>query len=362
MAVYSYLFTDILTNNVLGDMPLHGVTFDRQLNKAGNFGGSTNLDTSFLSNDDIKSLTTPGRTGIYVYRDDRIVWGGIIWSRTYQSQAKALQISAQTFESYAYRRIYRPSSPYVYNNAQCFIVNQLWQSLQSYSYSNIGVTGVDTLPGGDITRSMTVNPWDFKSYGDIIDGLTNLDDGPDYTIECYESSGVPTRQLMLGYPRLGSIAAYTELLLDYPGNITNYYRTANASENNNQYWATGDGDGAAMVVGVASDSGTLGSGNPLLESSSSYSGVTQQATIDAHAVSDLAAKPLGKIKYSFELMATEEPVFGSYSLGDDARIMIEDPWFPEGIEFTTRTVGWSVTPSSSESTESVNLVLEGDEG
>jgi hypothetical protein len=76
----------------------------------------------------------------------------------------------------------------------------------------------------------------------------------------------------------------------------------------------------------------------------------------------MANMAIGSNRFTLQLIATDEPVFGSYSLGDDARVTIEDPRNPDGVEFTTRVVGWSVTPSSSESIEEVSLVLEGDEG
>lgn len=361
MARYSYLFQEILTGQILGEMSVNGVTFDRALNRAGNMQGSVNLDNDLTPNDDILAMTEKGKNAIYVYRDDLIVWGGIIWTRTYQSQAKSLQFTAQTFESFPYRRNYRPGSARKYNEAQCSIIVKLWDILQQHSSATIGVEFDVPLPADDVVRQVNIYPWTFRSFGDIIQGITDFDTGPDYYVDVFEDQGLPRKRLTLGYPRLGATISKTNLVIDYPGNVLNYYWTENASETATRYYATGDGDNAAMKVGVATDTARLGNNYLLTENINSYQGVTSQATISAHAAKDLKNGNISKVKHQFSLKADEEPEFGSYALGDDARVRIQDSRFPSGIDISVRVVGWSVTPSSSDSTEEVALILEGEE-
>jgi hypothetical protein len=362
MAVYHYLFQEILTGQILGEMPVNGVSFDRQLNRAGNMQGSVNLDNDLIPNDDILAMTEKGRNAIYVYRDDLIVWGGIIWTRTYQSQGKSLQFTAQSFESYAYRRIYRPSSARRYNEAQSSIICKFWDLIQLHDNAALGVDFDIALPPGDVVRQINVFPWTMRSFGDIIEqDMTDQQDGVDYYIDVFEDEGLPAKRLNLGYPRLGAPISKTNLVLDYPGNILNYYWTENASETNLRYYATGDGDESAMLVGTAIDDARLANNYLITDATNSYQGVTSQATINAHALSDLRNGNISKVKHQFTLKAEEDPPLGQYSLGDDARVIIEDTRFPTGIDFQVRVVGWSVTPSSAEATEEVSLILEGDE-
>jgi hypothetical protein len=373
-AVYTYLAQDIMTGTILNELPLHGVNFDRQLNKAGNLGGSSSLDNGRLSNDDLLEATTPGRTAVYAYREDKIVWSGIIWSRWYQSQGKALQFSAQTWESYAYKRIFRGDgkTKVTITDTQCRIIQTLWTDLQwSDPRANIGVLGADTFPSGDVTRTYVFDPYSFDTYGSTIDDITdNFDDSAEFYIRTYEDGfGNPVKQLVFGYPRVGSIVDFTNFVLDYPGNILNYYYTENASEAANRAFATGDGSGDAsdqgdssvVVWGVAEDTSSTTAGYPLLDSVTSHSGVTAQATIDAHARSDLAAKPVPTISHTFEIDPVQDPVFGTYGLGDDARIQIQDPRFEDGLDDVVRVVGWTVQPGESDSPETVSLVLQEDE-
>lgn len=362
-ARYTYLATDLLSGRVLGELPLHGVSFDRQLNKASNWQGSGNLDNDMLSNDDMLAATAPGRTSVYVYREDQIVWGGIIWSRTYQSQAKSLQMTAQSFESYAYKRIYRPSTTIKYEKAQCWLINELWRSLQSDQlHSDIGVRILDpeSLPSNDVVRQLTVNPWDMKSYGEIIDDpLMNFQDSAEWTIECFEEQGVPQKQLLLGYPRLGIPVEFTPIVIDYPGNILNYYWSESASQSANAVWATGDGDQAALTTGYANNQASLDVGYPLLEAHESHQGVTKQDTIDDHAKKDLVDAAVPRLSKTIQIKADEQPEFGTYPIGSDAKMQILDTRFPDGFEGTVRVLGWSVTPSSSEAVEEISLIIEG---
>jgi hypothetical protein len=373
-AIYTYLAQDLTSGIILNELPLHGVTFDRQLNKAGNMGGSSSLDNGRLDNDDLLEATVPGRTALYIYREDKIVWGGIIWSRWYQSQGKALQFSAQTWESYAYKRIYRGDGVHTLTltQAQCQLVQWLWNDLQqSDSRANIGVLPASRFPAHDITRTYALNPFDFKTYGSTIDDITdNYDDSCEFYIDTYEDGyGNPVKQMVLGYPRVGTVVNFTDLVIDYPGNILNYYYTENVSDAANRAFATGDGigdtsdtgDSSQVIWGVATDTASMGAGYPLLDSSTSHSGVTVQSRINAHARSDLAQKPVPTISHTFELDPVADPVFGTYGLGDDARVQIQDPRFPDGLDTVVRTIGWSVKPGESDGPEQLSLVLQEDD-
>jgi hypothetical protein len=46
----------------------------------------------------------PGKTGLYILRNNECVWGGIIWSREYDIDAKSLSVSGLEFTSYLHHR------------------------------------------------------------------------------------------------------------------------------------------------------------------------------------------------------------------------------------------------------------------
>jgi hypothetical protein len=102
-AQYRYFTTDLLTNTVLAEIPFSGVSFERSIKAAGSFSGSIPVIPETASMN-IYDSTMPGKTGVYVVRDQECIWGGIIWSRSYDVVDKMLSVNASEFTSYFYKR------------------------------------------------------------------------------------------------------------------------------------------------------------------------------------------------------------------------------------------------------------------
>lgn len=100
---YRYFTVDILSNSLLAEIPFSGVSYDRTLKAAGSFSGSIPVIDK-TSQYGLYENTMPGRTAVYVMRDDVCVWGGIIWSRSYSVTSQRLSVSASEFTSYLQRR------------------------------------------------------------------------------------------------------------------------------------------------------------------------------------------------------------------------------------------------------------------
>jgi hypothetical protein len=100
---YRYFTADLLTNQVFGEIPFKGVSYERALKGAGSFSGSIGItpETAKLG---VYNTTLPGKTALYVVRNGVCVWGGIIWGRTYDVVTKKLNVSASEFTSYLYHR------------------------------------------------------------------------------------------------------------------------------------------------------------------------------------------------------------------------------------------------------------------
>jgi hypothetical protein len=364
VASYSFLTTDLVTNQVLGELPVNGVSLDCQLNSSGNMSAGMKLDDPRISNENLLERCTPGKTSFWVYREAQIVWGGIIWTREWQTVGKSLSITGQTFESYAARRFPKSwigTSVLQYNQGQCSIIDALWQGMQSVPNGSIGVDPyAGTFDPTDVVRQLTVNGFDLStSFDAAIQSILTFQDGPDYTISwATDNNGLPLKQLVI-QPRIGSPVGSTDLIVDYPGAVKSYTYNENASSGNNQWWAAGDGTDATQLVGVATDAVSLASGWPLLEGTNSYDGVTQQSTIDAHAASDLSAFGVPLVTHSAELKADAMPTFGTYSMGDYIVINVTDPRFPDGIRFILRVIGWSIQPpDEGQGTETISLVFD----
>jgi hypothetical protein len=102
-ADYRYYTVDLLTNNVIAEIPFTGVSYSRALSKAGSFSGDIPMIDA-TSSFNLYETTMPGKTALYVLRNGVCVWGGIIWSRSYSPANKTLTIDGQEFISYLYHR------------------------------------------------------------------------------------------------------------------------------------------------------------------------------------------------------------------------------------------------------------------
>lgn len=101
---YRYFVCDLMTNELLAEVPFKGVSYSRSLTEAGRFTGDIAVteDTYNLS---LYENTLPGKTVLYAVRNGVCVWGGIIWGRTYSLVDKVLSVTAAEFTSYLSHRV-----------------------------------------------------------------------------------------------------------------------------------------------------------------------------------------------------------------------------------------------------------------
>lgn len=174
--VYRYFLTDLLSNEVISEVPFSGVSFERANRRAGEFSGTIPFiqATKGLN---LYEATMPGRTGLYVMRNNVCVWGGIVWARSYDVESKELEVSASEFTSYLYHR-------------------NVWQTIQ-YGSNFIGISsyqvsgGVATITTeiahgfdiGDKVRVTFTNP--------IVDGTHTITAVPSANQYQFETTSAP---------------------------------------------------------------------------------------------------------------------------------------------------------------------------
>ncbi len=359
---YRYIFVDILTNRVLNELPCYGTWFSRQLSGAGNMTATVPMNSQPYKNIDFKGATTPGKTALYALCDDAVIWGGPIWTRTYNSSAKTLQLSGQTWESWPGK--FYPSTSLAYTGMdQRNIVVDLLTKMQAVTLQNAQFTFPSSYPTS-IVRTENFPFEDLKSYSELIEYLSEFDDGFDYEIvPTLDTNGVFQRIVNLGNSKLGKSQALSGLLYDYPGSITGYYYTENAASSAVKVYGVGGapGDNVAPIRSQYIQSDIVATGvYPLLQSVFTNGDVTVQRTLDAQtkAYGDSKRTPL--ISWTIDVDPAVDPLVGTWSLGDHAHIAIDDPgFFEDPLSTYVRVLGWELTPPSSDNKESLKLVLEG---
>ncbi len=360
MAQYTYLFMDILTQQINAELPCERATMSTALNSAGRFTGYVPLQDPNVQRMDPINTTEPGRTAVLVDRDGTLIWGGPLWTRKWDTTQQLLELGASDFLSYFQHRYL--SADRVYTSVdQLAIVRDLVAFAQGISGGNIHVNVSSNSSG--ILRSQTWYGYELQEIAKAIQDLAALEQGFDFAFDIQYVGGVPTITLNLSYPRRGRTADVTGWMWEYPGNVANYIWPEDGSLLASTSWAVGSGSGTSMIFTSASSPALTGAGWPAIEQVISYKDVTDASVLASHAAADVAAASNPVTLPQLTVRADIDPILGSYIVGDDARVRITDARFPAaasggaGIDTTLRIHQIDVTPPSDQSPEQAVLTM-----
>jgi len=378
MATYKYYFYDFMSRTLLDEFggAMFGVNFSAFLSgkigsKVGTFTGTFRADTPGRQVSDLLAATNPGRTALWVDRDDVPVWCGILWSRTYQATGRTYELSAQTFESYPHE-VYNSADANATEPCQDF-VSIAWGSIQGNASYNVGVV-TPALTGIGSTITKTFVGTDYNSWGDFIDEMATS--GAEFYIKpTKDVNGNRIPQLIVGrwdlvenppttYYRIGVPVAQAQqsgVDLQYPTGIADYWWPENAVQAANRVLAIGKANGASTPRQIYTNTANLAQGYPGLDNRLTLSSVDTQGSLNNIAATQLTNMQPPVLTPTIVLNGSVEDVFGSWSLGDNVKLVIDDPYrFPNGpVTGVTRIVGYSLTPSSENGPETVSLTIDG---
>jgi hypothetical protein len=359
---YRYLFADLLTNEIIGELPLTGVAFTQQLNQAGTFTGHLLLSGINTAAFNVDPSTIPAKCSLYVDRDGVLVWGGVIWGRQYNSASQTMTYQAREWISYFERRRITETLSFT-NIDQLVIAKALVQNAQAKTYGNVGITYNSA---GQTTSGILIDRvyygYEIKNLFNAIQDLSRQSDGFDFDIEiAYDPiTDLPTKAFNTYYPRSGEVYTTTSLtvpVFEFPaGNIVEYEYPEDGMIATNSVWAVGAGSNEGKILANAQHPTIFADGWALLEDQQSYSDVTDQTVLDNLAMGALNALVTPPITMKIVVPAFVNPTFGSYEVGDDARVIINDDRFPNGLDAIFRIVGLSVQPGE-DGPERVTLTL-----
>jgi hypothetical protein len=352
MASYTYLVCDLVTNRILALVPFIGVSYQTTLNGIGTFSASLPLSDPKIAASNWDFATIEARSVIYVLRDDVAVWGGIIWTRDYDSQSQLMHFQASTFESYYSHLPYGGTRTWT-NIDQCQIVRDIFTDISAIGF--VLPMPVSTNNSG-VLRDFQVLRNDFKWVSDLLCSLQQLPEGFDFNVDViYTPSTGPLKQLNLGFPNRGVSVANSTLVFEYPGNIEHYRASEDGTSFATDVLELGAGTGLGMVVGQYGDATLLTDGWPIMYQIVSRKDQDDPAFLDEYARGDLAIyrQPTGIAE--LHVRADMDPKPGTYSIGDAARVRVLDPRFPNGADVFDRIQSNRVTVSD-DGHEDVTLV------
>lgn len=360
MAEIRHIFGDVRTGKVIEEIRCQGVSMKDDLDTGGEWRGTFTLDQTGKDNEVLLSATQPGRCFVVTERNGVVIWGGLVWTRTYQSQAKSTQIYAKGFKAYTASRVCTVDLNYV-NIEQRNIMRNLYLSMQSDANS-VQVTVPSTF-NDVVLASLSVKGSDLKTYRSIIDSIADSDNGFDWVITTRRTGASYTHELQIGYPHIGSAAESSAVVFEYPGNITNYWSNESMGSPGTHIFAVGatDSESETTLLARAQHNDLLQGGFPRFDVVTSHKEVESQVLLDGIVRQEAAIlKPPMPI-LTVELKADLDPIMGSYKPGDMAQVVIRDPRYPLTFKQFQRVLSFDYYPPSNDSEELARVVFEGEE-
>jgi hypothetical protein len=367
MPVYRYFFEDLKTGTFLDELPgMYGTYMSGNLSQAGDWTGTIRMDSDYRSPQEILDVTMPGRTVVWCERDTQLIWGGILWSRTYQSDGRTCQLQARTFDAYLvkdYCDVDLNLTDYKTN-----IVREAFR--RAFEVGSDAPTGLLDIPvavgsDGDITYNKVLVGIDYHTWDDVVKEYVR--GGVEYRIRYYKDTLGRHAALDLGRWDLGDgymigvpwTSTVPKLLFQYPGEISKYWWAESTANAANVLAGIGKANDASTPRATLINSASLAAGYPRLRKRYTFS-ETENVTVLGQTLSamrDVVAPPMINPTLVLQLSpSTEDADFGNWNLGDYFDYVLDDPYrFPKVRRGTTRVTGWGLTPGGSDGPETITL-------
>lgn len=345
--------------------------FERMLGEAGTMQQATiKITDPRVQAMGLKAKVQPRRTTLVILRDEQVVWEGIIWTRRYKKSEGQMVIGASELRSYFdSHRLLRPvdgpsgaDKVLSFNQVDQFaIFRALLADAQAVTRAgdavgDIGIEMDETQMSGVLRDRKDVGDdkgayrgTGFAYYGPLLDDLAGVENGFEWRIDSFlDSDRQLRRRLILGYPQVGRPSDLNSLTLESPGRILDWEWQEDGESSADYVAAVGSNDtadDAPVRWGEAWGDAELVAGYPLLETTTSYSTVQQQTTINEHAAADLEAATGDLI-----IPAVDVNGYVAVAPGDYVRLKLRDAgWFgATPYETYVRVLGQTVTPGPDE--------------
>ncbi|WP_425829281.1 hypothetical protein [Streptomyces fractus] len=359
---YRVLVCDLRSDRLLDVLPLHEVTIEDYIGKAGSLQGTVPIPNRELAAR-ARAALAPARTALWVERDRQIWWGGVLWSvnpKTDERGNITVEVQAGTFDTYLDHRILRTDHK-AQRVDQLDIARDLVDYAQAQPGGDIGIR-YDTHTSG-VKRSRRFSASDQPTIRDLLDKLAGADNGFEWRVRCSRdlASGERVKLLDLGHPKL--LRSGGDVVITHPGRVLTYSFAADGTTVANVWQARGATNNRNQAAAskpllspllVADDD--LDDGWPRLDGISDHQSIDDPEQLAEHARAEAALARRPQVIPEITVHLDDE--ISPDLLGRHARIRIRDHWFANGLDQRHRIVGISVTPPQRGAGESVKLTLE----
>jgi len=331
---WRFSFYQALTGKYIDSLPLESVEFDWGMPPTqGSFTGKLMLGDNVVNNRNWQAAVRVRQNLIHIWCNGILLPPCyFLWDSDYDPSTRTLTLSATELWSYYHHRTVDVDRSFT-QVEQLNIFRTLFLDATNITQTpdgkalpaGCGNLGVDL--GQDVTgvlRDRTYVANEGKDLASMLEELSAVIDGFDFVLESYQKSdATPGRRIRFGYPRLGQVAP-SGIQFSYieggGGNIVTYDWPMQGSNAYNDRSALGDNSTRADSINLTQ----LQGGMPLLSHSIVYTGVSVATTLQSHADADLAVSQDAQALPSVTVRLDELPALGSYSLGDDVLLYMDD--------------------------------------
>ena len=354
MPAYRYFTTHAVTGEVLArHLPLSGVAFGPELSGPGSMRAVLAPRLAHLD----ASLLDAGTTCLWAERDERLMWGGLIWRA--QPEGGSYPIEAAGFASYLTRRRdlhgnLAGRGPYG-GADPCQVIADVWAYCQEQPDGDLGVQ-VELPPGGSPVRlgtaeqPYTTKEWEAPALNSVVRDATGADGGPEWTETVAWAGEQPERRFVVAWPSMGT--RREDLLFATGVNIAaSVPVTTSADDYAQVVVGLGAGDGSAKVRVVDA----VRNGRLRMESVLDRPSVTSTDALAQLARTDRARRQQSATIDEITVVDHPAAPVGSWQVGDDVRVVVHDQW--SDFDGWCRITAWTLRPAEGERPESATLRL-----
>jgi hypothetical protein len=353
MPAYRYLTQHAVSGDVLAwDLPLSDVEFGPELSGPGSMTATLEPHLAHL----VPAQADPGTTKLFVERDGRLMWGGLVWRA--EPVGGKYPIEAAGFSSYLGSRHdlhgnLNGRGPYTYADP-CKVIRDVWAYCQEQPDGDLGVSVDATTSTATLgTPAEPYSPawWEAPTLDSIITDAVAVDGAPQWTEQVAWSNGKPTARIQVGWPRLGT--RRTDITFTTGVNISESAPVLYDGDSYAQVvvaLGTGEGRARQRATDAARD------GRLRLEKVLDLPSVKGTDRLAALArTGRIAAQVRGEVQ---QIVVRDHPAapFGSVQIGDDVRVSIHDQW--TDWDGWCRITAWSLSPAQSDQAEQMTLTLK----
>ena len=379
MALYTYRFSDLLTDRDVAELEVTNATFDRRIIVPGSFRGVVNVSNPEVGRA-VRNVV-PGRTVCHVYRDQEI-WGSyIIWTMRVSSPQRGpvvVELNGASLESWLYRRLLDKNVQYNQLDQITIARNLITIAQTGWSpYSSSANLGIELQTGSSgVLRDREYRIDEAATVGQRLEELANVDNGFEYMIHTYYDPASDSRRRLFkwGYPLLGNSSNVWSF--QQPGNVLSFELSYDANEGATAFWTRGDSiedDLTNESIPIMTASPTfaneyMNSGFPHIDKVIDYSGVTSLLTLEQYAQWWRDNRGGIVLIPQIEVRASDDDyqIMSPARVGEYANIVIENVFFPLNADGSPsysdnlRIVGIEVTASQRNEIEKHKLVVSQD--